>query len=103
MPLIIEANIHVKGSECRANVTRILLDTIKGSRESHKQYSYSLAIFILNRHPSLNEIRSRLKSIQDSGERQTEGLLEAQKVIAQATAAMTHYSGTITGEEVEDE
>lgn len=81
MPLIIEANIHVKGSECRANVTRILLDTIKGSRESHKQDSYSLAIFILNGHPSLNEIGSCLKSIQDSGERQIEGLLEAQKVI----------------------
>ena len=103
MLLIIEANIYVKGAECRANVTRILLNTIKGCKESHKQDSYSLAIFILNEHPSLDEIRSRLRSIQDSGERQIEGLLEAHEAIAQATVAMTHYFGTVMGEEVEDE
>ncbi|KAF1964259.1 hypothetical protein BU23DRAFT_575823 [Bimuria novae-zelandiae CBS 107.79] len=79
---IILANIRVKGAECRAHVARILLNTIKGHKLSYEQDSYSLAVFILDEHPSLDEIGSRLGSIQDSGERQTKGLLEAQEAIA---------------------
>lgn len=100
---ITSADICIKGAECRAHVMRILPNTIKGSKESHKQDSYSLALFILNEHPSLNEIGLRLSSIRGYGGRQTEGLLEAQEAIVQATVAMTHYSDTVIGEEVGDE
>ena len=99
---MIEANVCVKVAECRANVTRILLNTIKLSRESHNHDSYILARFIINEHPSLSEIGSRLRNIQSSGKRQAGGLLEAQKAIIQATVAMNNYSGTVIGQEVED-
>ncbi|KAF1965728.1 hypothetical protein BU23DRAFT_424504, partial [Bimuria novae-zelandiae CBS 107.79] len=95
---IILANIRVKGAECRAHVAHILLNTIRGHKLSHEQDTYSLAVFILNEHPSLDEIRSRLRSIQDSRKQQINGLLEAQKAIAHATAAMTQYFHTVMGE-----
>lgn len=93
-----EANLYARSAACRAQVVSALLGSIQGTAVSYGQ-EYDLAIFILNEHPSLSEIRSRLGSLQDSEQRQVEGLLEAQEAIAQATVATAHYIHSVTGEE----
>ncbi|OAL56157.1 hypothetical protein IQ07DRAFT_660628 [Pyrenochaeta sp. DS3sAY3a] len=85
---VLLANILLKGASCRANVASLLLKAPKGVNYDRNR---DMADWILRESASLQEIGSRLRSIQHTEERRTGELLEACGIITHATVEVCCY------------